>query len=227
MRATRIYPLNDCPAYVSSHKRHPRLEPVWIEPGASELTGPTFERSRGQTIVDMATHDGGRALGQRIVVAGHVRDEQGRPVRNTLLEIWQANAAGRFDHENDAHDAPLDPHFHGSGRIFTGDDGEYVFETIKPGAYPWRNHPNAWRPAHIHFSLFGPSFGTRLVTQMYFPGDPLLALDPILASIPDDGARARMISTYDHGLSREGYALGFRWDVVLAGRYATPFENAR
>lgn len=166
------------------------------------------------------------ALGERIVVAGRVVDERGRPVRGAMIELWQANAAGRYHHPGDQHDAPLDPNFHGAGRVFTDDHGDYRFLSIKPGAYPWRNHANAWRPAHIHFSLFGDSWGARLVTQMYFPGDPLLALDPIFHSIPDEAARARLVSRFELGLTQPEYALGYRFDVVLRGRFATPFEDA-
>lgn len=166
------------------------------------------------------------ALGERIVVAGRVVDERGRPVRDAMIELWQANAAGRYHHPGDQHDAPLDPNFHGVGRVFTDDHGDYRFLSIKPGAYPWRNHANAWRPAHIHFSLFGDSWGARLVTQMYFPGDPLLALDPIFHSIPDEAARARLVSRFELGLTQPELALGYRFDVVLRGRFATPFEDA-
>jgi protocatechuate 3,4-dioxygenase beta subunit len=142
-----------------------------------------------------------------------------------MIEIWQANAAGRYQHPGDQHDAPLDPNFHGEGRVFTDQDGHYEFTTIKPGAYPWRNHPNAWRPNHIHYSLFGPGFATRLVTQMYFPGDPLLALDPVFHSIPDRGARERLVSQFDIGITRPEWALGYRFDFVLRGRGQTPFED--
>jgi protocatechuate 3,4-dioxygenase beta subunit len=164
-------------------------------------------------------------LGERIIVTGRVTDEDGRPVPNTLIEIWQTNSAGRYIHERDQHPAPLDPNFTGAGRTVTGEEGRYRFVSIKPGAYPWRNHPNAWRPAHIHFSLFGPSFLTRLVTQMYFPGDPLFPFDPIFNSIPDERARARLISRFDIETAVPEWALGFQFDIVLRGRSATPFEE--
>jgi protocatechuate 3,4-dioxygenase beta subunit len=167
---------------------------------------------------------GGEAIGERVIVTGRVLDDQAMPQADTLIEIWQANAAGRYRHRVDDHHAPLDPHFLGYGRCHANKDGVYRFITIRPGAYPWQNHPNAWRPAHIHFSLFGPSWVSRLITQMYFPGDPLLPLDPIFNSVPTDAARARLIATYAHDVTQEGYALGFRFDIVLRGPNATPFE---
>jgi protocatechuate 3,4-dioxygenase beta subunit len=169
--------------------------------------------------------DGRQALGERIIVAGQVTDEDGRPVPDTMLEIWQANAAGRYHHPTDQHDAPLDPNFKGEGRVFTDAHGRYGFTTVKPGAYPWRNHPNAWRPNHIHFSLFGPAFATRLITQMYFPGDPLLELDPVFQAVADPAARARLIACFDLAITRPEKALGYRFDVVLRGRGATPVQE--
>jgi protocatechuate 3,4-dioxygenase, beta subunit len=164
-------------------------------------------------------------LGQKIILAGRVIDENGAPVRNTLVEIWQANAAGRYRHLVDKHDAPLDPNFIGKGQVLTDNEGRYQFKTIKPGSYPWHNHPNAWRPAHIHFSLFGPAFSTRLVTQMYFPGDPLLPFDPIFNGIRDNAARERLIAIFDWQSTVPGEALGFKFDIVLRGRLETPMEN--
>jgi protocatechuate 3,4-dioxygenase beta subunit len=160
-----------------------------------------------------------------MIVTGRVRDENGRPVSNTLIEIWQTNAAGRYLHARDNHSAPLDPNFSGAGRTLTGADGSYRFVTIRPGAYPWRNHPNAWRPAHIHFSLLGPAFAARLITQMYFPGDPLIPLDPILQSIPDEKGRQRLVAAFDIETAEPEWALGYRFDIVLRGREATPFED--
>jgi protocatechuate 3,4-dioxygenase beta subunit len=154
-----------------------------------------------------------------------VRDDAGRPVRNALVEIWQANACGRYVHKGDQHDAPLDPNFTGGGRVLTNDRGEYRFLTLRPGAYPWRNHPNAWRPAHIHFSLFGDTLPSRLVTQMYFPADPLLAYDPLFQGIPDPRGRERLIAAYAHDVSEPLFALGYRFDIVLCGSRMTPFEN--
>jgi protocatechuate 3,4-dioxygenase beta subunit len=192
----------------------------------SELTGPLFGRGTiGPTDNDLTRQHAGEPLGERIIVAGRVVDEDGRPVRHTRVEVWQCNAAGRYAHGNDNHSAPLDPNFTGAGRTLTDDDGHYRFVTIKPGAYPWRNHPNAWRPAHIHFSLFGPCFVTRLITQMYFPNDPLMSRDPISQSIPDERARRRLISTFDWDLTEPEWALGYRFDIVLRGREATPFEE--
>jgi protocatechuate 3,4-dioxygenase beta subunit len=174
---------------------------------------------------DLTRQHPGEPLGERIVVAGRVLDEDGRPVPNTLVELWQCNAAGRYAHRVDLHAAPLDPNFSGAGRTLTDSSGAYRFVTIKPGAYPWRNHHNAWRPAHIHLSLFGTSFLTRLVTQMYFPGDPLLPFDPIIQTIPDERARARLVSAFDLSLTEPEWALGFRFDIVLRGRDATPMEE--
>ena len=162
---------------------------------------------------------------ERIVVAGQVVDEDGCGVPDAMVEIWQANAAGRYRHSRDNHPAPLDPNFLGSGRVLTDGGGNYRFVTIKPGAYPWRNHHNAWRPAHIHFSLFGPALVSRLVTQMYFPNDPLIPLDPIINSIPDAAARERLVSSFDLSLTEPECALGYRFDIVLRGRRATPFEE--
>ncbi len=192
----------------------------------SELTGPVFGHERlGPLDADLTTQHGGDPLGERIVVTGRVMDEDGRPLRQTLVEIWQANAAGRYAHQHDQHAAPLDPNFSGAGRMLTDDDGRYRFTTIRPGAYPWQNHPNAWRPAHIHFSLLGPAFVTRLVTQMYFPGDPLHALDPIFQSIADERARRRLIAPFDLAETVEGFALGYRFDLVLRGPDATPMTG--
>jgi protocatechuate 3,4-dioxygenase beta subunit len=164
------------------------------------------------------------AQGERIIVEGLVLDEDERPIPNTLVELWQANAAGRYRHDGDQHDAPLDPNFTGAGRAITDAEGRYRFVTIKPGAYPWRNHHNAWRPAHLHFSIFGPSFLTRLITQMYFPGDPLLAHDPIFNSTSDPKARDRMVSRFDFNLTKPEWALGYRFDMIVRGRDATPME---
>jgi protocatechuate 3,4-dioxygenase, beta subunit len=214
------------PAYVSSIKRAPSQPLVYLPHTITEITGPVFDRK----IVDLKAFDltkqhSGDPVGERIVVSGRVVDEDGRPVRDTLLEIWQANAAGRYLHKRDQHDAPLDPNFSGSGHTMTDSEGRYRFVTIRPGAYPWGNHHNAWRPAHIHFSLFGPAFATRLVTQMYFPGDPLMPFDPIFNSTADETARTRLISQFDWDTTIPVQALGFRFDIVLGGREATPMEH--
>jgi protocatechuate 3,4-dioxygenase beta subunit len=173
----------------------------------------------------LSTVTGEPALGERIIVRGQVIDEAERPIPNTMIEIWQANASGRYDHPGDQHDAPLDPNFHGNGRVFTDADGWYQFVSIKPGSYPWGNHHNAWRPNHIHYSLFGTGFGQRLITQMYFPGDPLLELDPIFLSVPDPAARERLIAKFDLDITAPFWALGYRFDFVLRGRNATPTEQ--
>ncbi len=218
----------DAPAYRSTRARHP-IAPLVALPGghtATELAGPRFPRTACPETADLTAPGGGRALGERIVVEGRVLDEDGTPVPDVMIELWQANAAGRYDHARDQHDAPLDPHFHGAGRVFSGADGRYRYVTIKPGAYPWRNHRNAWRPNHIHYSVFGAGFAQRLVTQMYFPGDPLLALDPIFNATPDEAARSRLVAAFDLELTQPEWALGYRFDVILRGRGATPFEGA-
>lgn len=213
------------PPYVSSVKRAPSKPVIAIPPTVSEITGPAFRKEiLPAKSCDLTRQHKGAPLGERIVVSGKVLDENGKPVQNSLIEIWQANAAGRYLHKWDQHDAPLDPNFTGVGQTFTDDQGQFSFLTIRPGAYPWRNHPNAWRPQHIHFSLFGPAFATRLVTQMYFPGDPLLEFDPIFNSVPDEAARNSLISKFDWGLTTPETSLGFRFDIILRGREATPME---
>jgi len=214
------------PAYKSTIGRGPTRPLVPLAQSLSELTGPVY----GHESVDELDHDltrnaarNGEPLGERIVVTGRILDEDGRVQPNTLIEIWQANAAGRYVHRSDQHDAPLDPNFLGAGRCVTDDAGRYRFYSVKPGAYPWKNHHNAWRPNHIHFSLFGPSFATRLVTQMYFPGDPLLDLDPIYQAAPE-GARERMIARFSIDATEPEFALGYVFDIVLRGRGATPME---
>ena len=224
----RIQPPHLHPPYASTVKRAPQQPLVPLAASLAEWTGPVYGHSSVRELDNDLTRNAvknGEPLGERIIVTGHVLDERGRPVRNALLEVWQANAAGRYIHLNDQHPAPLDPNFTGAGRVLTDDDGAYRFTTIKPGAYPWRNHHNAWRPAHIHFSVFGRSFLERLVTQMYFPGDPLLALDPIYNGIPDPAAKARLISHYDHDVTTPEWALGYRFDIMLAGALETPFER--
>lgn len=212
------------PAYASTVTRTPSKPLILLPQSLTEITGPVFGHEKVQPgDADLTRQHASAPLGERIIVTGRVLDEDGRPVPHTLVEVWQANAAGRYQHARDQHDAPLDPNFSGTGRAMTDAEGNYRFVTIRPGAYPWRNHPNAWRPAHIHFSLFGNAFATRLVTQMYFPGDPLLPFDPIYNSVPD-GARQRMISEFDLALTEPEHALGFRFDIVLRGREATPME---
>ena len=213
------------PAYRGTVLRAPRQPLVVLPHTLSEVTGPVFGHEQvAETDNDLTRQHAGEPLGERIIVRGRVLDDNGHPISNTLLEIWQANAAGRYRHKKDGHDAPLDANFSGAGRTLTDADGYYQFVTIKPGAYPWQNHENAWRPAHIHFSLFGNAFATRLVTQMYFPGDPLLAYDPIFQSLPDERARQRLISRFDLGTTKPAWALGFRFDIILRGREETPFE---
>jgi len=214
------------PPYVSSIKRAPKQPLIPVPVTLSEITGPSFPKEIvSPKAYDLTRQHNGEPLGERIAVSGRVVDEDGQPIRNTLIEIWQANAAGRYLHKNDQHHAPLDPNFTGEGRTLTDEDGRYRFITVRPGAYPWKNHYNAWRPQHIHFSLFGPAFATRLVTQMYFPGDPLLEFDPIFHSVTDEAARRRMISSFDWLSTEPDLSLGFRFDIVLRGRNATPMER--
>jgi len=221
-----VHPLPHTPAYRATALRHPTRPLIVIPQTLTELTGPVYgHESIGQLDHDLTRQHPGEPVGQRVVIEGRVLDEGGRPVPHTLIEIWQANAAGRYAHRVDQWDAPLDANFTGAGRTLTDGDGAYRFVTIRPGAYPWRNHHNAWRPAHIHFSLFGRAFLTRLVTQMYFPGDPLLVHDPIFNAVPDSRARERMISTFDLSLTEPAFALGYRFDIVLCGRDQTPMEE--
>ncbi|HEY2271641.1 MAG TPA: protocatechuate 3,4-dioxygenase subunit beta [Jatrophihabitantaceae bacterium] len=220
------HPEYNSPEYRSTALRYPK-RPLHVLPHRlTEVTGPLFGDERVEPGDDDLTHwDGGEALGQRIIVHGRVLDSDGHAVPDSLIEVWQANTGGRYRHGNDQWPAPLDPHFSGLGRTVTDGDGNYRFTTIKPGAYPWRNHQNAWRPAHIHFSLFGRAFTQRLVTQMYFPDDPLFFQDPIFNSVPDEKARQRMVSSYDHDVTTDHWALGFAFDIVLRGREQTPFES--
>jgi protocatechuate 3,4-dioxygenase, beta subunit len=222
-----IDPAYDTPEYRSSAARSPRQPLVLLPDGPTERSGPVFSADRvAPDDADLTGHHSGEPLGERIIVTGRLLDGAGRPVRNQLVEVWQANAAGRYNHAVDRHPAPLDPNFTGTGRALTDGDGHYSFVTIKPGAYPWGNHPNAWRPAHIHFSVFGRAFTERLVTQMYFPGDPLLIHDPIVEAIRDVSARSRLISIFDWATTEEGWALGYRFDIVVGGHLATPMVAA-
>jgi protocatechuate 3,4-dioxygenase beta subunit len=216
------------PDYVATRLRAPK-KPLTILPGTlSDTTAPAYGRGAvGELDDDLTRQHSGEPVGERIIVTGRVIDGDGRPVRNSLVEIWQANAAGRYTHHLDQHPAPLDPNFSGAGRCLTDGEGRYRFVTVKPGAYPWKNHDNAWRPAHIHFSLFGPAFRSRLITQRYFPGDPLLEHDPIFQSVRDQNTRQRMISSFDLQTTRPEWALGYRFVIVLEGREATPMENHR
>jgi protocatechuate 3,4-dioxygenase beta subunit len=221
-----VHPPYLYPPYRATQLRAPARPLVFLPHTLSELTGPVFGHdSCGELDHDLTRQHAGEPIGQRINVSGRVLDGDGRPVRNTLIEIWQANSAGRYVHQVDRHPAPLDPNFTGAGRCMTDGEGRYRFVTIQPGAYPWQNHDKAWRPAHIHFSLFGPAFATRLVTQMYFPGDPLFDHDPIFQSVRDPRARQRMVSTFDLETTEEDWAIGFRFDIVLRGRDATPMET--
>jgi protocatechuate 3,4-dioxygenase, beta subunit len=221
-----VHPPDDSPSYRSTVLRHPKQPLIVLPHTLAELSGPVFGHDAiGALDHDLTRQFAAAPLGQRIIVEGQVRDEDGRRVRNALIEVWQANAAGRYRHAADQTNAPLDPNFAGAGRTITDEEGRYRIVTIKPGAYPWRNHYNAWRPAHIHFSLFGECLATRLVTQMYFEGDPLLPLDPIFNSIPDAAARQRLVAPFDLSLTEPEFAHGYRFDLVLRGREETPWEK--
>ena len=222
----KVHPPHLFPAYRSTVKRAPSRPLIMMPHTLTELTGPVY----GHDIIqegdnDLTIQHAEEPIGERIIVHGRVLDEDNRPVRNALVELWQANACGRYVHVVDQHPAPLDPNFTGAGRTVTNDDGYYKFITVKPGPYPWRNHHNAWRPAHIHFSLFGHSFLSRLVTQMYFPGDPLFPYDPIFNSVSDEKARDRMVSTFDLENTVPEWALCYRFDIILRGRNQTPMEH--
>jgi len=217
------------PEYRSTALRHPAHAPVRLDPAkadATELAGPVFgDDAVTEADADLTWAAHGEAVGQRVIVTGRLLDSGGRPIPSSLVEVWQANASGRYAHQRDQWRGTLDPHFTGAGRALTDDEGRYRFVTIRPGAYPWGNHHNAWRPAHIHFSVFGRSFTQRLVTQMYFPDDPLFFQDPILNSIPDEAARRRLVARYDHDVTEPEWALGYQFDVVVRGPGATPLED--
>lgn len=227
-RDWRVHPPVVHPPYKSTAFRGPKRKLVLSKQTLSELTVPVYGQADLDPLDGDLTKNGatnGEPLGERIIVEGRVLDEDGRPVPRTLIEVWQANAAGRYIHKRDQHPAPLDPNFYGAGRCVTDENGKYRFVSIKPGPYPWGNHHNAWRPSHIHFSLFGNHFLSRLVTQMYFPGDPLLPFDPIYNGVPDNAARERLISKFSLDITEPGHATGFRFDIHLRGRRQTPMEQ--
>ena len=214
------------PPYRSTVRRAPSRPLIFLPHTLSETSGPIFRPDTvGETENDLTRQHSGEPHGERIIVTGRVLDDNGHAVPQALVEIWQTNAAGRYRHTKDQHPAPLDPNFTGAGRTLTDEHGVYRFTTIRPGAYPWKNHHNAWRPAHIHFSLFGPAFCTRLITQMYFPGDPLLPFDPVLQSIPDEKGRQRLVAKFDLANTQPDWALGYQFNIVLRGRESTPFEK--
>jgi protocatechuate 3,4-dioxygenase, beta subunit len=226
LRDEESHPPLDSPDYRSTALRHPKRPLRPLLHTLTEITGPLLGEGRlGELDHDLTRQHDGEPQGQRMIIRGRVLEQDERRVSNTLVEIWQANAGGRYFHRHDNWPSPLDPNFTGVGRCLTDSEGRYEFVTIKPGAYPWGNHPNAWRPAHIHFSLFGRAFTQRLVTQMYFPDDPLFFQDPIYNSVRDERARRRMVSSYDHSITQEQWALGFQWDIVLRGQDSTPFEG--
>ena len=220
------HPPLDFPPYKSTQLRHPKQPLIYLPQTVTEITGPALGDERvGEGDNDLTRQHAGEPIGERIIVSGRVMDTEGKPLRNTLVEVWQANAAGRYRHRWDRWPAPLDPNFSGAGRCVTDDDGRYTFTTIKPGPYPWGNHHNAWRPAHIHFSLMGRAFAQRLVTQMYFPGDPFLPYDPMYNSVRDVAARERMLSRFSIHDTQPNWAAAYEFDIVLRGPGATPFEE--
>lgn len=221
------HPVMINPAYKSTVLRAPKKPLIPIKQSLTELTGPVYGHESVAAIDADLTKNARKTaepLGERIVVTGRVIDENGRPLPGTLIEIWQANSSGRYIHVNDQHDAPIDSNFFGAGRCITNSEGRYKFYTVKPGAYPWQNHENAWRPAHIHLSLFGPTIATRLVTQLFFPGDPLLPHDPIFTSVAAH-ARDRLVAKFDFAVTEAGFALGYTFDIVLRGRTETPMVS--
>ncbi|MEA2310835.1 MAG: protocatechuate 3,4-dioxygenase, beta subunit [Solirubrobacteraceae bacterium] len=227
MRDERVHPPLDSPDYKSTRLRHPKQPLVYLPHTVAEATGPQLGDLRpGPLDHDLTRQHEGEPLGERITVSGRLLDGDGRPIRDSLVEVWQANSAGRYRHRWDTWPAPLDPNFSGGGRCFTDAGGRYSFVTVKPGPYPWGNHPNAWRPAHIHFSLLGTVFEQRLVTQMYFPGDPLFEYDPIFNSVRDPKVRERMIARFSIDASQENWALAYEFDIVLRGARETPIEEA-
>jgi protocatechuate 3,4-dioxygenase beta subunit len=222
------HPPLDCPQYKSTQLRHPKQPLIYMPQSITELTGPALGSADGLGSLDsdLTRQHEGEPIGERTIVTGRVFDTEGKPLRGTLVEIWQANACGRYRHRSDRFPAPLDPNFTGAGRSVTDDEGRYRFLTIKPGPYPWGNHYNAWRPAHIHFSLLGRAFAQRLVTQMYFPGDPMFPYDPIFNSVRDPAARERMVSRFSIHATEPNWALAYEFDIYLRGPGATPFEEA-
>lgn len=221
------HPPLDYPPYRSTTLRHPKQPLVYLPHTITEITGPQLGHERvREGDNDLTAQHQGMPIGERITVSGRVLDTDGKPLGNTLVEIWQANSAGRYRHREDRWPAELDPSFSGAGRTVTDSEGRYSFTTIKPGPYPWGSHHNAWRPAHIHFSLLGRAFAQRLVTQMYFPGDPLFEQDPVFMSVPDPVARERLISRFSLGGSVDHFSLAYEWDIHLRGPAATPFEEA-
>lgn len=214
--------------FKASVVRAPTKPLIRVPHTLTETTGPSgegvWEQLMGPAVTDLTRQHKGIALGERIILSGRVLDENGRPVPNTVIELLQANAGGRYVHEYDQHDAPRDENFTGMGRAVTDSEGRYRFITVKPGPYPWYNDRNAWRPAHIHFSLVGPAFARRLITQMYFPGDPLFGLDAIANAVPEP-ARQRLVARFDMPTAEPFWALSYLFDFVLRGRDATPMEN--
>ena len=228
-RSYADHPLPHAPGYKTTVARSPRLPLLSMPSTLTEETGPVFGPSLlGPRDADLIHNFTGEpAIGERIVVHGRVLDQAGRPQRGVLVEVWQANAGGRYRHRKDGYTAPLDPNFGGCGRCITDDEGRYEFHTVKPGAYPWPNGVNDWRPAHIHFSVFGRAFGQRLITQMYFEGDPLIPRCPIVATIPDAEVVERLVAPLDMSMAMPMDSLAYKFDIVLRGRRQTRFENRK
>jgi protocatechuate 3,4-dioxygenase beta subunit len=227
-RDRTVHPPALTPAYKTSVLRSPQKSLISLQNSLSEITGPVFSRDElggldNDLIMNYARD--GLPVGERILVHGYVWDENRRPVKNALVEVWQANAGGRYRHKKDTYIAPIDPNFGGCGRTLTDDNGYYVYRTIKPGPYPWRNYVNDWRPAHIHYAISGTGWAQRLITQMYFEGDPLIATCPILRSIPSETAVRQLIAPIDRNAGVQLDSLAYRFDVVLRGSRATWFEN--
>lgn len=222
------HPPLDYVGYKSTRLRHPKQPLIYLPQTVTEITGPQLQAALTPNELDndLTKQHAEEPIGERIVISGRVFDTEGKPLRNTLVEIWQANAAGRYAHRWDRWDAPLDPNFKGAGRTVTDDEGRYRFVTIKPGPYPWGNHYNAWRPAHIHFSLLGRAFTQRLVTQVYFPGDPFFPYDPIFNSVRDEQAQQRMVASFSIHDTVPNWAAAYNWDIYLRGPSATPFEES-
>ena len=217
------------PPYKSSVARAPSLAPLSFPASPSEISGPVFDHNllgpQDNDLIHNYAAAGASAIGPRIIVHGRLSDEYDRPVRGALIEVWQANAGGRYRHKKEGYQAPLDPNFGGCGRMITDDQGHYAFRTVQPAPYPWPNGPNSWRPAHIHFSVFGHGFAQRLITQMYFQGDPLIPLCPIVNSLPSPDAVDRLIAPLDMAATAPMDALSYRFDIVLRGARQTLFEN--
>ena len=227
-RDPKRHPPRLAPHYKSSITRSPQHALIRLDQTVSETTGPVFGHNdveeNDNDLIKNYVHTGD-PIGERIIIHGRVMDENAHPVPNTLVEVWQANAGGRYRHKNDTYLAPKDPNFGGCGRTVTDENGHYCFRTIKPGAYPWQNGGNDWRPAHVHFSIFGTAFSQRLITQLYFEGDPFIARCPIVQALPDGDAIDALTAKLDMDATIPLDIVAYRFDIVLRGRQSTLFEN--